>query len=100
MPIFTENGLEPMSVKDLKALCKKWGVSIGATKRVIIDNILARVATLYGDNSDFEKKKRELRSSSLPNPSPLHKGYANFFNLIELADRTFYSVDENHPHRS
>ena len=38
-----------------------------------------------------------MEKNFLPDPAPLHNIYREYFNLVDLADRYWYSVQETHP---
>jgi len=100
MPDFRFIDLSAHSHKVLKNFCKEWATPSGSRKNETICNLKLRAETIYGDESEFAKKKRQFSKNIWPNPSPIHQGYVENFNLIDLANRQFYSTDEKHAHHS
>jgi hypothetical protein len=96
MPIFTKETLVQMKVDQLKEICRKYNIKQGKNKASLIDNIVARSTTLHQNINELTVLKQKICSTWLPDPPPLHDFYRSWFNLVDLADRKWYSVENHH----
>jgi len=68
----------------------------GKVKADAVSNILTRVSTIYNEASQMDLVQRVCDHLSLPDPAPLHNLYGDLFNLVDLADRYHYAVNDTH----
>lgn len=99
MPAFTEAELEKMKVAELRGICKKYNIKQGKRKAEYIQHIVCRSATVHQQLSDVQQLCSSLSSSSLTDPAPPHDFCGDWFNLVDLADRKWYSVEDHHAHQ-
>lgn len=98
MPLFNEEELYNMTVEDLKGICKKYNIKMGKAKASYVANIMKCSETLHGDMSKVLALQRSFQNTSLADPAPIHEFYRDNFNLVDLADRHWYSVEDRHHH--
>lgn len=96
MPIYERGPLTQLTVAQLREICAKENIKRGKTKAALIDNILARSATVHQEYERVESIKRRVLTDHLPIPGPAHQFYRAFFNLIDLADKKWNAVADHH----
>ncbi len=107
MPFYSQETLSRMKIIDLQEICRTYGIRQGITfeymtellgkkKADYVEHIWARVSTLYQNKNTVEAIKQHLQMVRIGDPAPLHSFYRDWFNLVDLADRLWYAVEENH----
>ncbi len=102
MSFYSEATLVKMSIAELKTICKKFNICqgnfiekfniLGKKKIQFVQNIWIRVNSLYEARSAVDAIKKHVESTRFADPALLHKFYREWFNLIDLTDRQWYSV--------
>jgi hypothetical protein len=54
------------------------------------------VSSIYENRGAVESIKNYLKTNQFADPAPLHNFYKEWFNLVDLTDRLWYAVEENH----
>jgi hypothetical protein len=96
MPVFTEAMLQKMKAVQLKEICRKYNIKQGKNKATMIHNIVTRSNTIHTQAHDIESLEKAIASQWLSDPAPLHNFYRSWFNLIDLVDKKWYSVEQHH----
>lgn len=96
MPLFIEETLSKKTVKELREICRLYAVKTGKKKRDIIDNILQRSTTVNKQLSDVEAMVKKFEANPPSEKAPMNDFYRLWFNLVDLSDRRWYSVEECH----
>jgi len=99
MPHYTAEALGKLKVVELRQICKKYGIKQGKKKANFVEIIAQRSATVHQHASKVERLQSTLKTRNLPDPAPLHNFYREYFNLVDLADRRWYTVEEHHKHQ-
>lgn len=100
MPIFLEQNLQGLKIAELRGICQKYNIKQGAKKANYISNILQRSQTVHQHLDEVEAIQKAILEPAIPDPSPAHISYREWFNLVDLVDRMWYSVEETHQHHS
>ena len=100
MPSFSPTALRALSVEQLREICRTYNIKQGKKKEDFVQTISARSATVHTQRSAVEKVLEDIRQPPTPDPSPFHDLYRESFNLVDLLDRRWYSVEEHHGHQS
>jgi hypothetical protein len=98
MPRFTKEVLGKMTIEKLRGICQAYKIKQGKKKEQYVQNIFLRSETLHMRAGQVESLLQAVKSEFLPDPAPLHDFYRDYFNLVDLADRRWYSVEEHHKH--
>lgn len=98
MPIFTREALIKMTVEELRGICKTYNIRQGKKKEGFVNNIATRSETFHQHVHQVDRLQQSLKTDFLADPAPLHDFYKDHFNLVDLADRRWYSVEECHQH--
>lgn len=69
-------------------------------KLEFINNILKRVESEHVQGTSLIQLEKMTDTFYLPNSAPLHDLYGKHFNLVDLADRSWYKVNEAHANLS
>lgn len=96
MPVYEEDTLAKMTVAQLRGICLKENIRCGKKQQEYINNILTRYATVHVNFGKESAVQKIITSKWRPAPSPMHQLYRDFFNLVDLADRKWNSVEEHH----
>lgn len=96
IPKYTRATLLKMTVANLREITKKFNIKQGKCKVDTINNIRTRVRMMHNDEDEIRKLMRKARDSVLPDPAVFHQLYGDYFNLVDMADKYWYMVDENH----
>lgn len=75
---------------------KRINIRTGRTKVDTIQNILRRSNSLHQNADEVEKLIKSVETHWNSNSSPVHEFYREWFNLVDLSDRRWYSVEEHH----
>lgn len=94
--LFSKETLEEKKVKELREICKKYGIKTGRRKADTIANILKRSNLVNRELSAVEKMVKNFQTAKTDSEAPLNEFYRRWFNLVDLADRRWYSVEEHH----
>ena len=97
IPEFAPGQLEKMTVAQLTEVCKTYNIRKGSKKAEYVSNIRVRVQHLREHIDVQATLERNLQSCSFSTDPPVNDFYRNFFNLVDLSDRRWYSVEEHHP---
>lgn len=62
----------------------------------MINNITNRSSTINQKANQFDTLKNALETDFKPDPAPPHIFYRAWFNLVDLVDKKWYSVEEHH----
>ena len=89
-----------MTVLELKMICKKYNIKQGKKKEIIIENIYQRSKIFNKEYSKLENMTNMIENGSFVDPEPLHNLYRDWFNLVDLANKRWYSVEEHHARQS
>jgi hypothetical protein len=100
IPFYQRETLEKMTVAQPRNICIKENIKRGKTKAHLINNIFARSETVHQRYGEMEELKKQIRALSFENPGPPHQLYRAFFNLVDLADRKWYEVEDHHGNHS
>jgi hypothetical protein len=100
MPIYTSEELASITIAEMRNICHKWNIKQGKKKQQYIDNIVKRSETLHRHMSEVEQIQKAILKGSLPDPSPTHNFYRDWFNCVDMSNRRWYSVEECHAHYS
>lgn len=100
MPLFTKEALMQMKVDELRAICKKYNIKQGKKKEQFANNIVKRSETVHQHQTVIDQICEEIEENSLIDPAPAHDFYRDWFNLVDLADRRWYEVEDHHAHQS
>lgn len=98
MPRFSKEALTKMTVEDLKKICKTYNIRQGKKKEDFVNKIAKRSATFHEHAQLIDILLQSIKMDYLTDPAPLHDFYKEHFNLVDLADRRWYSVEEHHQH--
>ena len=96
MPVFEENILKQMKIEDLKNVYQRWNIRQGNHKDQDISNIVSRSTAIHQQYNHLESLKKSIETQWNPIPAPPHFFYHSHFNLIDLLDRKWNSVEEHH----
>jgi hypothetical protein len=99
MPIFTKEALLHTKLSGLKDICKKWHIKQHGNKAEIIENIVQRSNTIHQQFSVLDQLKRSIKSDWFRENAVLHEFYRSHFNLIDLVNKRWGSVEEHHHHQ-
>lgn len=99
MPRFTREALHDLTVAELRNICKTHNIKQGGRKAQFVENIFQRSETLHKRSGDVEKLQDYIHTKFLPDEAPIHDFYKEYFNLVDLADCRWYSVEEHHAHQ-
>jgi hypothetical protein len=99
MPRFTREALYDLTVAELRDICRRYNIKQGGKKDQFVDNIFQRSETLHQHSGEVERLQHYIKTKFLPDGAPLHDFYKEYFNLVDLADRRWYSVEEHHSHQ-
>lgn len=99
MPRFTREALQSLTVDKLKTLCKTYNIRQGKKKVQFVENIFQRSEIIHKHSSALDKLHNSVQSDYLNDPAEIHDLYKEYFNLVDLADRRWYSVEEHHRHQ-
>jgi hypothetical protein len=80
----------------LKKICKDYNIRQGQKKEVYVNNIMARVELVHCNNSPIQQLVQLLKSAWIPSNAPAHQWYRELFNIIDITDRHYKSVDHHH----
>ena len=61
---------------------------------------MKRVNSVHAQKSALIETQQLADSLFLPDPSPIHHFYGDYFNLVDLADIYWYKVQESHKNHS
>jgi len=100
IPLFEKNVLLNMTNIELKEICTKYNISHGKNKAALVNNILMRSNTMNEKEEEYISLQKEIKNTWLLNPAPLHDFYCSQFNLIDLIDKRWNSVEEHHPNHA
>lgn len=96
LPRFTRETLKNMTVTQLKKVCEHHNIRKGKVKNDYIENILLRVNTEHNNVDIASFVAKELSTLHFSSRSPIHTLYRDHFNLVDLNDKRWYSVEETH----
>jgi len=96
MPIFSRDALNKQTVEKLKAICVKYNIRLGKLKDDYIDRILKRSGVIEKKSDKVELMINQLKNEALPDPAPINMFYHKNFNLVDMANRRWNSVEEHH----
>lgn len=97
LPRFTADSLQNMTVTELKQICDSYNIRKGKRKADYVENILLRVSTEYRNTDIASFVAKELETFYFSVTPPVHTLYRDHFNLVDLHDKRWYSVEETHP---
>jgi hypothetical protein len=63
---------------------------------MFIDNILARIEVAHSKKAEVIRVQKNINQQGFSGVTPIHKTYRDYFNLIDLLDKRWYSVQEHH----
>jgi hypothetical protein len=69
---------------------------LGKNKSDYIENILKRVHSFRHSNATFGLNLNPLKDSKFDDLAPTHNFYKQWFNLIDLVDKKWYSAADSH----
>ena len=98
IPKFTEEVLMAKKVDELREICHKYKVRSGGRKKIIVDNILSRVAIVHQQFSAIQETEHLLSSTKFSGSAILHDSYLHHFNWVDLANRLWQRTEEHHQH--
>ena len=96
IPKYTRDNLVKMTVPKLREITKQFNIKQGKCKTDTINNIRTRVRMVHQDSDSLKQKIRRSKNVINPDPAVFHTLYGDYFNLIDMADKYWYMVDENH----
>lgn len=100
IPQYTRETLNGFALATLKDICRAHNIRpVANRKSDYIDSILERVAVVHRHFSEVEKTCHLLRTHWIKGNGPLHDFYGEHFNLVDLVDRAWNSVEEHHHYR-
>lgn len=99
MPLFTREELMKLKVAKLREICKLYNIKQGKRKEGFVDNIFQRSESVHHHSHQVDAIYRSISSNFIKDPAPLHNFYKEWFNLVDLADKRWYSVEETHAHQ-
>jgi len=99
MPRFSQETLEKMKVVDLREICKLYNIKTGRKKTDTIQNILKRSNSLNTNVSQLENLLKYTENTWKTDSPPIQDFYRECFNLVDLSDKRWYSVEEHHPYQ-
>lgn len=70
---------------------------MGKKKADYVANIFARSQVLHVHQHALDALQQHIKSEYLEKPGPIHVLYKEYFNLVDLVDRRWNSVEEHHP---
>lgn len=73
---------------------------LGSTKASYVEHILKRVATIHKNASEMNQLLKSVETKWSDDPAILHDVYRRHFNLLDLADKYWYQVQETHPNHN
>ena len=88
-----------MTVNKLRTICKTYNIRQVKKKAQFVENIFQRSEYLYKHSSALDKLQNYIQKQYLNDPAEIHDLYKDYFNLVDLADRHWYSVEEHHRHQ-
>jgi hypothetical protein len=100
IPKYLETDLKTKSVVELKQICSRWNLRAAALKQSLIDNILSQVNLVHAAFSEEQRMRKALTDIKFTGDGPLHIAYKANFNLVDLMDRHWNSVEEHHHHNN
>ena len=100
IPLFEQDTLLTLKTKELKQTCEKYNIKKGKKKAEYVENILKRVRSVHVERTSSQNSEEQLKNSIISSESIIHNFYRSHFNLIDLLDRRWNSVEEHHAHRS
>src|SRR5947209_291987 len=68
----------------------------GKKKEDYVTRVLARIETVHRNLTMVQRVVKFVEKKQFPDPAPLHDFYRAHFNLVDLTDRYWYKVQENH----
>lgn len=83
---------------ELRAMCSELHIKPSRVDQMR-KNIIAEVKLRYRKRTEVEKLEAHLKSHGFQGAGDAHVFYKNHFNWVDLANRTWYSVEEHHHHR-
>ena len=86
-----------MKVEELKEICKMYKIRRGKRKNDYVEIILHRAKNQNRDFSVQNKVNHYFKNSQQTDQPEIHNFYKNNFNLIDINDKAWYSVEECHP---
>lgn len=99
MPRFTREALRDLTVAEMRDICKHYNIKQGGLKEQFVENIFQRSETLHKHSGDVARLQHYIQKKFLLDSAPIHDFYKEYFNLVDLADRRWYSVEEHHAHQ-
>lgn len=96
IPVYTEDYLSGLKIKELREICSKYNVRPGKRKAITINNIVSRSQLFNQEFSRLEKLKKDVETCWKADPALIHDLYKSYFNSIDLLDRRWNSVEEAH----
>ena len=85
-----------MTIENLREICHNYYIKQGKKKDKYIENILNRVNTIHTNSTELIKLELDIKSKWKKDPSVIHDFYREWFNIIDIADGYWYSVEDNH----
>jgi hypothetical protein len=85
-----------MTLVQLKEVCHLHNKKPTVRKDGVINNIYQTAQVIHSTANPLKPLVWQLKSAWLPKKAPTHEVYKSFFNLIELTDCHFKSVDHHH----
>lgn len=96
IPKYTLETLEKLTVKALRDISKQFNIKQGKKKADLIEKILRRVSSVHDNLSGLKEFIRSSEDSIFPDPSPIHTLYGDHFNIVDIADKYWYTVNDGH----
>jgi hypothetical protein len=99
MPKFQREDLQGMKLPQLRQICKTYNIKQGKKKAGYVENICQCSESVHHHSHQVDAILRSISSEAISDPAPPHDFYKEWFNLIDLADRRWYAVEETHHHQ-
>ena len=83
MPLYLAPDLQKITVKTLKDICVMYNVKHANVKAKLIQNILARSATIHTKQAELFGLMDGSAMLSIHDPAPVHIFYKHHFNFVD-----------------
>lgn len=98
IPDYKKEDLCKRSVAELQKICEKYKIRRGRKKDEYVYNIMKRVYSVHQQLSQAQMLQDFLDKRWHRDPAKLHDFYSLHFNVIDLVNRRWHSVEEHHGH--